>query len=242
MTILTANNVSKIFGAKKAVDSVSLDVHPGEILGLIGANGAGKTTFFNCLTGAYKIDGGEICFEGKRINGLKPYEICRLGIARTFQIVKPFSGLSVIENVMTGAFCRFNKYENARDFSEKCLQFVGIYDKKELSASELNTGDQRKLELARALATKPTLLLLDEVMAGLTPTESENVKEIIRKIKSSGVTIIMIEHIMSALMQLSDRVVVLDSGRIICEGTPEEVSKNDLVIEIYLGKDDDTDA
>lgn len=242
MAILTAIDVRKAFGAKKAVDGVSLEVHPGEIVGLIGANGAGKTTFFNCLTGAYKFDSGEIRFEGRRLNGLEPYEICRLGIARTFQIVRPFAGLSVIENVMTGAFCRFHKYENAKQFSEKCLQFVKLYEKKDVRASELNTGDQRKLELARALATEPKLLLLDEVMAGLTPTESENVKQLIKEIRASGVTIIMIEHIMSALMELSDRVVVLEQGKVICEGTPEAVSGDSRVIEIYLGKEDDRDA
>lgn len=236
MDILTAKNVVKSFYGNVAVNDVSCEIHRGEILGLIGANGAGKTTFFNCLTGLYKIDSGEITFQGKKIDGLKPYQICDLGIARTFQIVKPFAGLTTLENVMTGAFCRVKKYKNAKEIAEKSLEFVGLLDKKDKQASELNTGDQRKLELARALATKPDLLLLDEVMAGLTPTESESVMEVIKKIRDDGITILMIEHIMSALMTLSDRVIVFEQGRLIASGTPEEVASNPLVIESYLGK------
>ncbi len=235
MSFLTVKNVSKSFYGNKAVDDVSFELEKGEILGLIGANGAGKTTLFNCLTGVNKINSGEIKFEGKRINGLTPHQICHLGIARTFQIVKPFSGLTVLENAMTGAFCRVKKYANAKDIAEKNLEFVGLIDKKDRMAQELNTGDQRKLELARALSTNPNLLLLDEVMAGLTPTESEAVIKLIRKIRDDGTTILMIEHIMSALMSLSDRVIVLNQGKLICNGTPEEVANDKLVIESYLG-------
>lgn len=235
MSLLTVENVSKYFYGNCAVDNVSCEIQRGEIVGLIGANGAGKTTFFNCLTGMIKIDSGTVRFEGKRINGLEPYRICRLGIARTFQIVKPFADLSVTENVMAGAFCRVKKYSNAKEIALTCLDFVGLTHKADTKAGELNTGDQRKLELARALATKPDLLLLDEVMAGLTPTESEMVIGLIRKIRDTGVTVLMIEHIMSALMSLSDRVLVLNRGQLICDGTPEEVASDEKVIESYLG-------
>lgn len=235
MSFLTVSNVSKSFYGNKAVNDVSFEIQKGEILGLIGANGAGKTTLFNCLTGIIPINSGQITFEGRKINGLEPHQICHLGIARTFQIVKPFSSLTVLENVMSGAFCRVKKYENAKEIAETHLEFVGLLDKKDKMASELNTGDQRKLELARALATKPNLLLLDEVMAGLTPTESESVIKLIRKIRDDGITILMIEHIMSALMSLSDRVIVLNQGKLICNGKPEEVANDPLVIESYLG-------
>lgn len=235
MSFLTVKNVSKSFYGNKAVDDVSFDINKGEILGLIGANGAGKTTLFNCLTGMLEINSGEIRFEGRKINKLEPHQICHLGIARTFQIVKPFGGLTVLENVMSGAFCRVKKFNNAKEIAEQHLEFVGLLDKKDKMASELNTGDQRKLELARALATKPNLLLLDEVMAGLTPTESESVIGLIRKIRDDGVTILMIEHIMTALMSLSDRVIVLNQGKLICSGTPKEVANDPLVIESYLG-------
>lgn len=241
-SILTAQHVTKSFYGNTAVNDVSCEIRRNEILGLIGANGAGKTTFFNCLTGIYKIDSGEIRFEGKKINGLKPYKICDLGIARTFQIVRPFPGLTTLENVMTGAFCRVKKYKNALEIAEQSLSFVGLEDKIYKQASELNTGDQRKLELARALSTKPNLLLLDEVMAGLTPTESESVMEVIRKIRDDGITILMIEHIVAALMSLSDRVIVFDRGCLISSGTPQEVSKDPKVIESYLGRQDETNA
>ena len=213
-SILTAKNVTKSFYGNVAVNNVSCEIRRNEILGLIGANGAGKTTFFNCLTGVYKIDSGEIRFEGK----------------------------TVLENVMTGAFCRVKKYKNALEIAKQSLEFVGLDDKSQKQAAELNTGDQRKLELARALSTRPNLLLLDEVMAGLTPTESESVMKVIRKIKDDGITILMIEHIMAALMSLSDRVIVFDRGSLISSGTPQEVSKDPKVIESYLGRQDEVDA
>ena len=239
MSFLVAEYVTKSFYGNVAVNNVSCEINKGEILGLIGANGAGKTTFFNCLTGMYKIDSGKITFEGKKINGMKPHQICHLGIARTFQIVKPFGELSTLENVMTGAFCRVKRYKNAEEIAENCIEFVGLSDKIQKNANELNTGDQRKLELARALATKPNLILLDEVMAGLTPTESESVMGLIRKIREDGVTVLMIEHIMSALMSLSDRVIVLEQGSLISSGTPQQVANDPLVIESYLGKQGD---
>ena len=235
MSILTVKNVTKSFYGNVAVSDVSCSVDQGEIVGLIGANGAGKTTLFNCLTGETSIDKGEIRFEGKKINGLKPYEICRLGIGRTFQITIPFADMTALENVMVGAFCRVKKYDNAKEIAENCLEFVGLADKMNEPANLLNTGEQRMLELARALATKPKLLLLDEVMAGLTPTESDMVMQLIRNIRDDGVTILMIEHIMTAVMKLSDHVIVLDQGQIICSGTPEKVVKDPRVIASYLG-------
>lgn len=236
MTLLSVNGVYKHFNGNKAVDNVSLEIKEGEIVGLIGANGAGKTTLFNCLTGYYRADGGSITFNGKRIEKLKAHLICRMGIGRTFQIAKPFGDLSVLDNTVVGAYNQFKNKSEAYAEAKRCIDFVGLGDKTDTDAGDLNTGEKRRLELARALATGPKLLLLDEVMAGLTPTESAEMVELIRKIRKSGVTILMIEHIMPALMSLSDTVYVLDQGKLICKGTPEEVSENKQVIESYLGK------
>ncbi len=236
MILLEAKEVCKYFHGNKAVEKVSMTINEGEIVGLIGANGAGKTTFFNCLTGYYKATSGEISFMGKRIEAAKPHVICRMGIGRTFQIAKPFSGLSVLENTVVGAYNKCSSKSDAYKKAKECIEFTGLKDKQAFDAATLNTGEQRRLELARALATAPKLLLLDEVMAGLTPTESAEMVELIRKIRDSGVTILMIEHIMPALMSLSDTVYVLDSGKLICRGTPQEVSADKQVIESYLGK------
>lgn len=236
MVLLSTENVCKSFSGNKAVDNVSINICEGEIVGLIGANGAGKTTFFNCLTGYYKADQGKIEFDGKRIDKLHSHAICQLGIARTFQIAKPFGSLTVVENVMVGAYNRCKTATEAGKRAMESITFVGLADKTDVDAALLNTGEQRKLELARALATAPKLLLLDEVMAGLTPSESADMIELIRNIRSSGITVLMIEHIMPALMSLSDTVYVLEQGRLICTGTPEEVSQNQQVIESYLGK------
>ncbi len=236
MIIFEAKDVCKYFHGNKAVEKVSMTINEGEIVGLIGANGAGKTTLFNCLTGYYKATSGEITFLGKRIEKAKPHIICKMGIGRTFQIAKPFAGLSVLENTAVGAYNKCSTKAEAYKKAKECIEFIGLKDKEELDAANLNTGEQRRLELARALATQPKLLLLDEVMAGLTPTESAEMVELIKKIRDSGVTILMIEHIMPALMALSDTVYVLDQGMLISKGTPEEVSANKQVIESYLGK------
>ena len=236
MILLEAKDVCKYFHGNKAVDKVSMTINEGEIVGLIGANGAGKTTFFNCLTGYYKATSGTIAFMGKSIEKAKPHTICKMGIGRTFQIAKPFHGLSVLENTVVGAYNKCRAKSDAYKKAKECIEFTGLSDKEGLDAASLNTGEQRRLELARALATQPKLLLLDEVMAGLTPTESAEMVELIRKIRDSGVTILMIEHIMPALMALSDTVYVLDTGRLISKGTPEEVSADKQVIESYLGK------
>ncbi|MBQ9941795.1 MAG: ABC transporter ATP-binding protein [Christensenellaceae bacterium] len=236
MVILNAKDVCKYFRGNKAVERVSLQVESGQIVGLIGANGAGKTTLFNCMTGYYSATSGSIEFMGQRIEKLAPHKICHLGVARTFQITKPFGDLSVLENVIVGAYNCCKTRQQAKARAEKYIKFVGLEDKRKMSAALLNTGEKRRLELARALATAPKLLLLDEVMAGLTPTESAEMVGLIRQIRDSGVTILMIEHIMPALMSLSDVVYVLDRGELIASGTPEEVSSNAQVIQSYLGK------
>lgn len=236
MPLLSVQNVCKYFHGNKAVDDVSLEINKGEIVGLIGANGAGKTTLFNCLTGYYKATSGKIIYDGKAIENLKPHVICRMGIGRTFQIAKPFGSLSVLENVAVGAYNKCKKKSEAYDKARQCIIFTGLAGKEDTDSATLNTGEQRRLELARALATDPELLLLDEVMAGLTPTESQEMVELIRNVKEQGVTILMIEHIMPVIMSLSDTVYVLEQGRLICRGTPEEVSQNTQVIESYLGR------
>ncbi len=233
--ILQARKVTKKFAGLTAVNTVDLDVYAGEIVGLIGPNGAGKTTFFNTITGFYKCDGGSITFDGKNITSRATYQNCKAGMARTFQIVQPFGQMTSLENVMIGAFNRISSYREAERVAAQWIDFVGMSGKTYDRIASLNIGDQRKLEMARALATGPKLLLLDEVMAGLTPAEIDGVIDLIRKIKESGITVLMIEHIMKALMQLSDRVVVLDHGEKIAEGSPEEIADNERVIESYLG-------
>ncbi len=236
MPLLVVQQVNKSFSGLMAVKDISLEVNEGEIFGLIGPNGAGKTTLFNLVSGFYVPDRGSIIFDGQEITGLGPHTICQRGLARTFQIVKPFGNLSALENVMVGAFNRVGPYAQAARLALEKLVFVGLAEKKDIRVKELTIADQRRLELARALATQPKLLLLDEVMAGLTPSEVTEVMELIRKIRQSGVTIFIIEHIMHALMNLSDRVFVMHHGEKLAEGTPQEVSSNQKVIEAYLGE------
>lgn len=236
MVLLDVRNIRKAFAGNLAVDDVSLQVEEGSITGLIGANGAGKTTLFNCIAGYYPADGGEIYFEEKKIHHLKAQTLCQLGIARTFQIAKPFGDLSVLENVAVGGYNRAKSKEEAYSYAKESLEFAGLGHKIHSPAYLLNTGEQRKLELARALATKPRLLLLDEVMAGLTPSESVEMVELIRKIHKDGVTILMIEHIMPAVMGLSDKIYVLERGKLIAGGTPKEVASDERVVTSYLGK------
>lgn len=233
--LLKAVKVTKKFAGLTAVDSVDLEINEGEIVGLIGPNGAGKTTFFNSITGFYPATFGSVVFDGHDITRRTTFQNCKAGMARTFQIVQPFGQLTSLENVMVGAFNRVKSYSEAEKIAKEMIVFVGLEDKMNAIVADLTIGDQRKLEMARALATKPKLLLLDEVMAGLTPTEIEDCVELVHKIRKSGVTILMIEHIMAALMKLSDRVVVLDHGKLIAEGTPQEITQNERVIESYLG-------
>ncbi len=238
--ILRIENVTKRFGGLVALSNVSFDVYRGEILGLIGPNGAGKTTLFNVISGVYKPEEGRVFFKNKDITGWKPHKVARLGIARTHQIVKPFGDLSVVENTMIGAL--FGKKAGkiseaeAREIALDVLKFVGLYEKAELPARVLNVQEKKRLELARALAAEPELLLLDEVLAGLTPQEVEKMLVLLRKIRAEkGITMIMIEHVMHAVMNIADRIVVLHFGRKLAEGTPEEVASNQEVITAYLG-------
>ena len=234
--MLEVKNMCKSFAGLKAVHQVSFRVEAGEILGLIGPNGAGKTTIFNLITKVFPLTSGQVCFEGRRIDQLKlPSRICRIGIGRTFQVVKPFGNMTVLENVMVGAWNRTGSRKVACQQAVRALTRVALIQKQHLRARSLTIVDRKRLEVARALATQPKLLLLDEVMAGLNPTEVEEIIPIIEKIRSEGTTILMIEHIMAAMMKLSDRIVVLNHGELLAEGTPESIAENEKVVEAYLG-------
>ena len=238
MRILEGTGVSKSFGGLKAVSDVDFFVEEGEILGLIGPNGAGKTTFFNLLSGAIPMDSGTVYFSGTKISGLKPNQICRLGMGRTFQAAKNFGGMPVFQNVMMGAL--FGKKgrtaAEAEKITDEVLEFVGLAELKNKMVPDIPLSAQKQLEVARALATSPKLILLDEVMAGLNPTEVEEAMKLIVRIRDSGITVIMIEHVMRAIMTICDRIIVLHHGAKIAEGTPEEISNSKTVIEIYLGE------
>jgi len=235
MAILDIRHVSRFFGGLAANSDVSFEVPEGTILGLIGPNGAGKTTLFNCITGYYRPSKGEVVFQGRRMNGLKPDKVCKLGMARTWQKVRPLTKLSVLDNVVVGALCRTNSVKEARDIAHEQLRVVRLDAKAGLLAGALPIGERKKLELARVLATKPRLLLLDEAMGGLNTAESEEIIQLILEIKGQGLTQIVIEHDMKAIMRLSDRIVVLNSGEKLAEGTPQEIVVNPQVIEAYLG-------
>ena len=237
MPMLKAQKVVKSFGGLTAVDGVDFEVEQGEIMGLIGPNGAGKTTFFNLISGAIPLDSGTIVFNGKKISGRKPHQICHLGIGRTFQTAKNFPGMSVRENVNMGAMfgTKGETRKQAIHEVDSVLDFVGLEKYQDRHIPDLTLAAQKRVEVARALATKPTLLMLDETMAGLNPTEVEEAMELVRKIRDSGITVIMIEHVMRAIMNICDRIVVLHHGAKIAAGTPEEISTNSAVVEVYLG-------
>ncbi len=237
MFLLELKKVSKSFGGLKAVSKVSLELKEREILGIIGPNGAGKTTLFNAMTGFFKADEGEIIFNGEKLADLKPHQICQKGLVRTFQIVKPFPQLSVLDNVMVAALNRIKKTKEARVKALSTIQFVGLNEKKHTLATGLTLPDRKRLELARALATGPKVLLLDEVMAGLTPAEVDELICLLREVNRQGTTILLIEHVMRGLMALSERVIVLNYGVKIAEGRPEEVVKKQEVIQAYLGEE-----
>jgi branched-chain amino acid transport system ATP-binding protein len=237
VTVLTLERVTKRFGGLTAVRDVSFAVRAGDLLGIIGPNGAGKTTLFNVIAGYYRADGGRVVFDGRDVSGQPPYAICRLGLTRTFQLVKPFGNLSVVDNVMIGALTRLPSVRAARVEAERVIETCGLSAHAGARAKALPIGLRKRLEVARALATRPRLLLLDEVMAGLNPTELVGIIELIRRLHADGLTLIVIEHIMAAIMRLAQRIVVLHHGETIAEGSPSEIASDRRVIDAYLGEE-----
>jgi branched-chain amino acid transport system ATP-binding protein len=239
MRILEGEGVTKHFGGLTAISHVDFHVEQGEIVGLIGPNGAGKTTLFNLISAALVPKPGVIRFKGKKISGLRPHQICRAGIARTFQSVKVFGNMAVLGNVLLGSlFGRSNGMSSVDATREamESLEFVGLSAVRAVPAKDITLANQKRLEVARALATQPELLLLDELIAGLNPKETAEAMELVTKLRDKGITIFMIEHVMKAIMSVCDRVIVLHHGEKIAEGTPQEITNNQTVIEVYLGK------
>lgn len=236
MALLEANEITKRFGGLVAVGNLSLSVDKGQILGLIGPNGAGKTTAFNIISGFYKADEGEIIFDGKKITDLRPDQICKLGLTRTFQVVKPFPQLSVLDNVMVGAYNRTNDRKESRKKAEDIIEFLGMQDMKESTARSLSVAHRKRLEVAKALATDPKIILLDEAMAGLRPTETDEMIELVRQISDQGIALLLVEHVMRVIMSLAERIVVIHHGEKIAEGEPQQIVQDKAVIDAYLGE------
>nr|BAL57777.1 branched-chain amino acid transport system ATP-binding protein [uncultured crenarchaeote] len=236
MDALVLEGISKNFGALAALTNVNMRVQVGEVVGLIGPNGAGKTTLFNIVTGFIKPDRGRVKLFGEDVTGLQPHQIAARGVARTFQIVKPFLGMTVYETVLVGAYLRERNEDSARQRAEEAMKLTGVYHLRDRYARELNTPQLKLVELARSLATQPKLLMLDEIVAGLTPAEVDSMTALVKRIRDEmGVTVLLVEHVMRFVMNISDRVVVLNYGEVIAEGSPSEVSSNLKVIEAYLG-------
>jgi branched-chain amino acid transport system ATP-binding protein len=239
MVILEGNRVTKYFGGLSALYNVDFDINQGEIVGLIGPNGAGKTTLFNIISGALPVSAGEISYKNKKLTSLRPNTICKMGIARTFQLIKLFGNMTVLENVLVPSLFGLSKaidQAEVKEHSLEILEFVKLSTEIDTPAKELTLANQKRLELARGLATRPELLLLDELMAGLNPAEVAQAMELVIRISDRGITIFMIEHVMKAIMSVCNRIMVLDHGVKIAEGTPDEINTNKKVIEVYLGE------
>jgi branched-chain amino acid transport system ATP-binding protein len=237
MALLELKKLVKAFGGLLAVNDVTFQVAKGEIFGLIGPNGSGKTTIFNCINNFYPITAGDVLFKGQSIKGLKTHKICHLGIGRTFQVVKPLARMTVLDNVTASAFCRVNTIKEAEEEAHRVLGFCNLLGEKAKPAKSLPIAGRKRLEIARALATKPELLLLDETAAGLNPSELDEAIDLIRKIRDNGITILIVEHIMKVIMTISDRIHAINFGQTIAQGTPKEVANNRAVIEAYLGEE-----
>ncbi len=237
--VLNLDHVTVAFGGLVAVDTVSFQVAPGEIVGLIGPNGAGKTTVFNAVSGYNKPLRGRVSFLGHDVTGRPPYALAAMGIGRTFQIVKPFAGLSVLENITVASYLRYPRQAQAQEKAWEVLHFIGLHGRAHMPAAGLTLAGRKRLEIGKALALEPKLILLDEVVAGLNPTEADQTVQLILKIRDHGMTILIVEHIMRVIMKISTRILVLNYGRMIAQGSPDEVASNREVIEAYLGESTD---
>ena len=235
MKFFEVKNLVKQFGGLTAVNNVSFEVKKGETFGLIGPNGSGKTTIFNLISGFHTPTSGKAFFKGKSVEKLPPHKINHLGIARTFQVVKPLKRMSVLDNVIAAAFCRANTLHHAKEIAEETLEFCDLIHRRDFIAKSLTIGDRKRLEITRAMATSPELILLDETFAGLNPSELDDALKLIDKIKQKGTTIIIVEHIMKVIMSISDRILAINFGQMITEGTPKEVASHEEVISAYLG-------